>query len=204
MSPRQATICAANSPLFYRTFTWKTKISYNILVLKITQNLILTGAYPVKLDRIDFEILSTLQKNARISNKDLAAANRISASTCLERVRRLNRIGAIGGYHASVSPATLGIGVQAMISIRLRQHAHIDFDVMLAEFTAIQEVVNVYLLAGAQDFMVHVAVRDVAHLRQLVVDTFTSRDDVDHLETSLIFEFVHSPTLPNYRSELEA
>ena len=90
-----------------------------------------------------------------------------------------------------------------MISIRLRQHAHIDFDKMLAEIIAIREVVNVYLLAGAQDFMVHVAVEDVAHLANVVVDTFTSRDDVDHIETSLIFEFVHSPTLPNYQQDLE-
>ena len=85
----------------------------------------------------------------------------------------------------------------------MRQHAHIDFDRLLDDILNIREVVNVYLLAGAQDFMVHVAVRDVAHLRNVVVDTFTSRDDVDHIETSLIFEFVHSPTLPNYQQDLE-
>jgi DNA-binding Lrp family transcriptional regulator len=157
----------------------------------------------MKLDRIDFEILASLQANARMSNKDLATANKISPSTCLERVRRLNRIGAIKGYHADVSPETLGIGVQAMISIRLRQHAHIEFRSLIEQIMKIREVVNVYLLAGAQDFMVHVAVKDVAHLRTLVVDTFTSRDDVDHIETSLIFEFGHSPVLPNYRSEQE-
>ncbi len=155
----------------------------------------------MKLDRIDFDILALLQTNARMSNKDLAAANGISPSTCLERVRRLNRIGAHHGYHADVSPKALGIGVQAMISIRLKQHAHIEFRRLIQQIMAINEVVNVYLLAGAQDFMVHVAVKDVAHLRTLVVDTFTSRDDVDHIETSLIFEFGHSPVLPNYLRE---
>ena len=155
----------------------------------------------MKLDRIDFDILAMLQANARTSNKDLAEANKISPSTCLERVRRLNRIGAIRGYHADVSPQALGIGVQAMISIRLRQHAHIEFHRLIEEIMASKEVVNVYLLAGAQDFMVHVAVKDVTHLRTVVVDTFTSRDDVDHVETALIFEFAHSPVLPNYRDE---
>ena len=66
------------------------------------------------------------------------------------------------------------------------------------EIAQIKEVVNVYLLAGAIDFMVHVAVRDVAHLRSVVVDTFTSRYEVAHMETSLIFEFVHGAVLPNY------
>ena len=152
----------------------------------------------MKLDRIDFEILGMLQRDARVSNKELAEANQISPSTCLERVRRLRRAGILRGWHADVAPTALGIGVQAMISIRLRQHAKISFDALIEEMSSIREVVNVYLLAGATDFMVHVAVRDVAHLRSLVVDTFTSRDEVAHLETSLIFEFVHAPVLPNY------
>ncbi len=154
----------------------------------------------MKLDRIDFEILAALQQNGRMSNKELAAANNISPSTCLERVRRLRSIGAISGVHAHVSPAVLGIGVQALISIRLRQHAHIVFDDLLREVSSFREVINVYLLAGSQDLLVHVAARDVAHLREVVVETFTSRDDVEHIETSLIFEFVRSPVLPNYRS----
>ena len=152
----------------------------------------------MKLDRTDFDILAALQDNGRMSNKELAEANRISPSTCLERVRRLRALGAISGVHAHVLPQALGIGVQALISIRLRQHAHIEFDALLAEMTQKREVVNVYLLAGAQDLLVHVAVRDVAHLRSVVVDSFTSRDDVEHIETSLIFEFVRSATWPNY------
>ena len=153
----------------------------------------------MKLDRTDFDILAALQTDGRMSNKELAKANGISPSTCLERVRRLRSLGAISGVHAHVLPQALGIGVQALISIRLRQHAHIEFDALLAEMTQKREVVNVYLLAGAQDLLVHVAVRDVAHLRSVVVDSFTSRDDVEHIETSLIFEFVRSATWPNYR-----
>ena len=154
----------------------------------------------MKLDRIDFEILDTLQKNARISNKDLAEANEISPSTCLERVRRLRTAGVIEGYHAVVDPSVLGIAVQAMISIRLRQHAKIDFDALIEEMSQAKEVVNVYLLAGDTDFLVHVAVKDVAHLRSVVVDNFTARYEVAHIDTALIFEYVKSPALPNYQS----
>ena len=156
----------------------------------------------MKLDRIDFEILAQLEANGRIANKELAAKIGASPSTCLERVRRLRKSGAITGIHAHVSPRAVGIEVQALISVRLRQHAQINFDQLLEEMLAIKEVINVYLLAGAQDLMVHVAVRDVAHLREVVVDTFTSREDVEHIETSLIFEFKRSTALPNYRLEV--
>ena len=152
----------------------------------------------LKLDRIDFDILAELQRQGRVSNKELAEANEISPSTCLERVRRLKTEGAITGFHADVSPEALGIEVQALISVRLKQHAHIAFDRLMQETLANEEVVAVYLLAGAQDFLVHVATSDVAHLRSVVVDKFTTRDDVEHVETSLIFEYRRSPVLPNY------
>lgn len=155
----------------------------------------------VKLDRIDFEILGILQQNARVSNKELAEANNISPSTCLERVRRMRNAGVIQGYHADVDPGVLGIAVQAMISIRLRQHAKIDFDSLIAEMSHAPEVVNVFLLAGGNDFLVHVAVRDVNHLRSVVIDNFTARYEVAHIETALIFEYKKSAALPNYQIE---
>ena len=152
----------------------------------------------MKLDRIDFEILRMLQNDARISNKELALANGISPSTCLERVRRLKNGGVIQGYHATVKAESLGIAVQAMISIRLRQHASIDFEALMREMSETREVVNCYLLSGGNDFLVHVAVRDVEHLRTLVVDRFTARHEVAHIETALIFEYVKGSVLPNY------
>ncbi|HEY6563194.1 MAG TPA: Lrp/AsnC family transcriptional regulator [Pirellulaceae bacterium] len=153
----------------------------------------------MKLDRTDFELLESLQRNARLTNKELAARIGISPSTCLERVRRLVAKKAIRGFHADVHPTAVGIGVQALISIRLGRHAEISFDSLLKELTQLKEVIHVYLLAGSQDLLVHVAVKDVAHLRALVVDQFTTRPDVAHIETSLIFEFAKSVSLPNYR-----
>ena len=154
----------------------------------------------MKLDRIDFEILRILQQNARISNKELAEANQVSPSTCLERVRRMREAGVIKAYRADVSAGALGIGVQAMISIRLRQHADIDFDVLIQQMSQAKEVINVYLLAGSIDFLIHVAVKDVEHLRSVVVDNFTARYEVAHIETALIFEYVQASVLPNYES----
>lgn len=150
-------------------------------------------------DQIDFEILRELQNNARISNKDLAEKNGIAPSTCLERVRRLKEEGVIQQFRAHVSAKALGVGVQAMISIRLRQHAKIAFDRLCKEISEIEEVINVYLLAGAVDLLVHVAVRDIDHLRSVVIDTFTTRYDPEHMETSIIFQIEHSHELPIYR-----
>ncbi len=154
----------------------------------------------MKLDRIDYAILVALQEDARIANKDLAARVGVAPSTCLERVRRLVNSGAIRGYRTEVEPGVLGIGVQAMIAIRLVQHARVSFDQLERELLKLREVVSVYLLTGAQDLLVHVAVRDVAHLRDLL-QTLTARGDVAHVETSLVFEVARSRVMPNYRGE---
>ena len=151
-----------------------------------------------QLDRTDFGLLEALQKNARVTNKELANSVGISPSTCLERVRRLRSSGALTGFHAAVDPEALGIQVQAMVAVRLDRHALVSFDRLRDELLNIPEVVSVYLLAGAQDFLVHVAASSVNHLRNVVSDNFAAREDVAHMETSLIFDHARSPDLPNF------
>ena len=154
------------------------------------------------IDRIDCEIIRLLQNNARLSNKELAAAVGIAPSTCLERVRRLIEERILLGFHAEVAPKALGIGIQAMIAIRLSRHAKSFVDEFRAFATDLPEVLAVYHMAGANDFLIHVAVRDADGLRNLVVTAFVDRPEVDHLETALIFEHVASPEMPVY-AELE-
>lgn len=150
------------------------------------------------LDEIDCGLLASLQRDARISNKELAAENGISPSTCLVRVRRLVTLGVITGFRAEVNATAVGIGVQAMIAVRLTKHAHVSFDRLRDSLLTIPEVISVYILGGGHDFLVHVGVRDVVHLREVIVREITARDDVAHVETSLIFEYARSAEFPNY------
>ncbi len=64
-----------------------------------------------QLDRIDRKILVELQRDGRISNVELAKRIGLSATPCLERVKKLEREGYIRGYKAVVDPAKLGQGL---------------------------------------------------------------------------------------------
>ena len=139
------------------------------------------------LDAVDRTILSELSRNGRISNTDLAAIAGIAESTCLKRVRALQANGVIVGFHAEISPAALGLHLEALITIRLQAHARSDlrrFQTYIEELPATQRV---YFLAGDRDFLVHVAVSDAAALRELVSDTISLRPEVASTSTSLIF-----------------
>lgn len=148
------------------------------------------------LDALDQQILARLRNNARITNKQLADEVGIAPSTCLARVARLEQRGVILGYHAELHPPAVGVGVQAMIAVRLTKHSRAQVDAFRDHLLALREVLMIYHVAGINDYLVHVAVRDTDHLRQLVLDAFTARPEVGHLETSLIFGQVRNPSLP--------
>ncbi len=156
------------------------------------------------LDRIDFAILMVLQKNARLANNRLAELVGVAPSTCLERVRRLARLGVIKGYHCDVDPAALGVGLEAMIAVRLRQHSRNLVDSFREYVAELAEVRSVFHVTGGDDFLVHVAVRDSNHLRDLALDSFTTRPEVDHIQTRLIFEYTPTWRLPVLEEGLTA
>jgi len=150
------------------------------------------------LDRIDFEIVRQLRNNARLSNKELAATVGLAPSSCLVRVRGLQRDGVLKGFHAEVNPVSLGVGLQAMISIRLQRHSKSVVESFRTDMLALPEVRQLYHIAGANDFLVQVWVRDPEHLRDLIMTSFTAREEIAHIETGLIFEHTHSPDLPSF------
>ncbi len=150
------------------------------------------------LDRIDYEILALLRNNARISNKEIARRVGLAASTCLVRIRVLQTSGVISGFHAEIDPASLGVGIQAMIAVRLIRHYKPDVDAFRSHALSLPEVVHLYHVAGQIDFLVHVLARDSNHLRDLAMTAFTSRKEVSHIETELIFEHVRSAEVPSF------
>lgn len=139
------------------------------------------------LDRTDRQLIDLLRKNARLSNKELAAAVGVAPSTSLERVRRLEEEGVLTGYHAEVDPKRIGIGLEAMVAVKLHQHARQMVEAFQEHAAGRPEVVQVFHMAGANDFLVHVAVRDADHLRELALSAFTERPEVARIETSLLF-----------------
>ena len=150
------------------------------------------------LDRIDHEIIRLLRNNARLSNKELAAKVGLAPSTCLVRTRLLQQAGVITGFRAEVDPAALGVGLQAMIAVRLKRHYKPDVEAFRQHALDLPEVVRLYHVAGPIDFLAHVWTRDPEHLRDLAMTAFTAREEVSHIETELIFEHVTCAELPPF------
>ncbi|MEZ0049447.1 DNA-binding Lrp family transcriptional regulator [Mycobacterium sp. MAA66] len=143
---------------------------------------------PIEVDDVDRRILTALHADARMPNNALAEAVGIAASTCHGRVRRLQDLGVIRGFHADIDPAAIGLGLQAMISVRLQANARAKIRDFIANIRGLPQVMDVYFLAGADDFILHIAARDTEDLRAFVVENLNADADVAGTQTSLIFE----------------
>jgi DNA-binding Lrp family transcriptional regulator len=143
-------------------------------------------------DAIDRRILAELARDARMPNNALADAVGIAASTCLGRVRALRESGVIRGYHADIDPAALGRPIQAMIAVRLQAHARGHMTEFVAKVARLPEVLNVFFLGGADDFLVHIAATGTDNLRDFVVVNLSGNPDVALTETNLIFDHVRA------------
>lgn len=141
-----------------------------------------------ELDAIDRRILALLQNNARMTNRELADTVGLSPSACLVRVRTLRERGIISRFAAELDLAKLGRPLQALVSIRLARHARPILDKLVDDLANLDETLSVFHLSGEADYMLHLAVRDPEHLRDVVLDKLTSRPEVAQVTTSLVFE----------------
>jgi DNA-binding Lrp family transcriptional regulator len=143
---------------------------------------------PADLDQVDRNILSLLHGDARITNNALAEAVGIAPSTCHGRVRRLVDLGVIRGFYTDIDPVAVGLPLQAMISVTLQSNARGKIRSFIQQIRHRRQVMDVYFLAGADDFILHVAARDTEDLRSFVVENLNADADVAGTQTSLIFE----------------
>lgn len=143
---------------------------------------------PADLDAVDRRILSQLHGDARMPNNALAEAVGIAPSTCHGRVRRLVDLGVIRGFYTDIDPVAVGLPLQAMISVNLQSNARGKIRSFIQQIRRRRQVMDVYFLAGADDFILHVAARDTEDLRSFVVENINADADVAGTQTSLIFE----------------
>jgi Lrp/AsnC family leucine-responsive transcriptional regulator len=117
-------------------------------------------------DIIDRAILATLRSEGRISFRELGDQVGLGPTATADRVRRLERRGVIAGYRTLIDPSALGIGLVAIVELKLdptRDPA--AFETMLA---SVDEVQSAYHVTGGYDYLLRMACADVSTLDHLL------------------------------------
>jgi DNA-binding Lrp family transcriptional regulator len=137
------------------------------------------------LDRIDRQILSLLQSDGRMTNVDLAERVGLTAPPCLRRVRALEEMGAIRGYHAELDAATLGFPITVFAMVSLKSQAEHDLAAFESHVAAIPEVRECHMLNGEIDFVLKIVASDLKGFQDILTTHLTPAPNVASVKTSL-------------------
>lgn len=150
------------------------------------------------LDRYDLKILAELQRDARISNQELAERIGLSPSPCSRRVKHLEDSGYITRQVALLDPARLGLKLTAFVLIGMDRHTPERFEGFEKVIKGCAEVLDCYLVTGMDaDYQLRVVVPDMEHYQQFLLGTLTRIEGVSSVRSSfMLHQIVASTELP--------
>ena len=151
---------------------------------------------------IDIEIVKILQKNARISNAEIARKVGLAPSAVFERIRKLEEKGIVRGYHAEIDPKAVDLGQLAFMFIRSNDRpGAVGTAAQLAE---IPEILELHHVAGEDCFLAKVRVRDAEALGRLLRERLNSVATITSTRTTIVLECVKETSeLPVNAAEME-
>jgi len=143
------------------------------------------------LDRTDRKLLRLLQDDGRLSVAELARQVHLSATPCLERIRRLEREGYIRGYAADLDPALLGAGLIAFVEVQLDRTTPDVFNRFREGVIGLDPVQECHMVAGGFDYLLKVRTADMAAYRRFLED-LAALPGVQQTHTYVVMEEVKS------------
>ena len=146
----------------------------------------------MQMDRLDYRILEILQKDGRLSFAELARRVHLSPTPCVERVRRLERLGYIRDYAAHLDPHKLGAHLLAFVEIRLDRTTPDVFDRFKEAVMRLDEVQECHMVAGGFDYLVKLRVADMEAYRRILGERIAALPGVQQTHTYFVMEEVKS------------
>lgn len=137
------------------------------------------------IDNTDRQILTLLQQDARMSVTDIAEAVHLSATPCARRIKRLEDVGIITGYHTLVDPQKLGYRLAIFIAVSMDKHTAERFAEFEDKIQSFNEVVSCSIVTGrSEDYLLKVVVRDMAHYEEFLLHRLNRIEGVSQVHTS--------------------
>ena len=138
------------------------------------------------LDRTDILILRELQKDAKLTTKELAVKVNLSPSPTFERQKRLEREGYINRYVAVVDPIKVGNGIMVLCNVRLKHHSKEFSRQFTSVISGLEEVVECFNTSGEYDYLLKIYARDMRHYQEFILGTLGDLDCIGSLHSIFV------------------
>lgn len=144
------------------------------------------------LDQIDLKILRTLQKNAKLTTKELAEAVNLTPTPVFERQKRLEKQGYIKKYVAVLDPDKLNQSLMVICMVKLQQINNSIAQRFTAEINKLPEVIECYNTSGNYDYMLKVRSSDMKHYQEFILNKLGVIENVGAIESTFVMSEVKS------------
>ena len=146
----------------------------------------------VSLDSGDVKILRIIQENCRLTAREISDQTNLPVTTVFAKIKRIERLGLVRGYHAVLNSKELGIGTTAFIfasfAYQKNQHRIISQRKVAREISSFPEVQEVHIISGEWDILIKVKAKDVDAIGKFVVDKLRLVKGIEKTLTCLVFE----------------
>ena len=149
------------------------------------------------LDRLDMNILRTLQSDGRISYVELAEQVGLSSTPCIERVKRLEKDGFIEGYYARLTADALGFSMLVFVEISLSYQSPDAFSEFNKAVKKLPYILECHLVSGDADYLIKARIDGMSEYRALLGDMLLTLPGVKNSKSYIVMEEVkESQALP--------
>jgi Lrp/AsnC family transcriptional regulator, leucine-responsive regulatory protein len=147
-----------------------------------------------ELDRHDVRLLAELQRDARQTVQQLAAAVGLSGTPCWKRIKEMERSGVIRGYTALVDRDKVGLALCVLAEVNLSRHNEDDVRRFEQAVAACPQIVSCYATTGQADYVIKVLVPEIKSYEAFLHETIFKLTGVTHVRSSVVLKEVKAET----------
>lgn len=142
------------------------------------------------LDHIDLQILRTLQDNARLTTKELAARVHLSTTPVFERLKRLEAQGYIKKYIAVLDAEKLNRGFLVFCQVKLRRLNKEIAEEFTGIIREIPEVTECYNISGSYDYLLKIHAPDMKYYQEFLLNVLGTIESLGSMESTFVMDEV--------------
>lgn len=146
------------------------------------------------LDHTDKKILLALQKNARITNKELSQQMGLTITPVFERVKKLERSGYVKKYTAILDHVKLEQGLVVFLHIKLQVHNNKSILQLISEVSKLDQVMECYHVTGETDYLLKILVKDMSAYEKFIVDKLSLIPGIANMNSTIVMSTIKHKT----------
>jgi Lrp/AsnC family leucine-responsive transcriptional regulator len=144
----------------------------------------------IKLDKTDEALLEALQKNARVTNKELGEMIHKSPTAAFERVKQLERDQVIEKYTIKINKKKLGLMLTVYAVVQLKEHRNaflVEFEKEVVNFSQVREC---YHMTGNFDYMLKISVPDIDTYHDFIKNKLANLPNIGNVQSYFVMSTI--------------